>query len=233
MSEEDRDLFAESSSTLFESQAVGSISTAAITDYATRIRRRGLIPPAFVSVPLSEFTPWSGPLIGEGVFVDFVAWARAFPEGLLSVLVDRIPRSVRFVPLHEACLAVHLWAHPRRDRWLDDAIDIMRAQPLVRQSDMTDLRAAARDVIEDTDPTLPATDDERQLLRGTAVRDAELSGSKRPTKAILENDLTLQAAIVGESRTNTRSLCEPPRSARPMSSRSRSGRCCPNSSDGS
>ncbi len=113
-------------------------------ELAMRIRRSRLVPATQVAVPLSEFTSWDGRLIGPGAYAEFLAWHRAkFPNGNPTRLAGAVARSVRFIPLHEACLAIHLWAG-RPDGWLEQAFAVLGAQPLTRADLIEGLSGRAR-----------------------------------------------------------------------------------------
>lgn len=202
MSEQERAALGQTIPQLVEDASVESISTSAITNYATRIRRRGLVPAAFVSVPLSEFTPWNGPLLGEGVFAAFLSWALGRAGHLLETVTGRVPRAARFIPLHEACLAVHLWANPGSREWLDHAIALVRSQPLVDQAHIVALRDSAATAMELSEPVLPVDDEKRGLQQ---VRFAMPSFRVRvdQLQATLKDDKERQASIIGESRRST------------------------------
>ncbi len=114
-------------------------------EFAMRIRRSHLVPATQVAVPLSEFTRWEGKLIGPGAFADFLVWHRdKFPNGNPTRLATAVKRSVRFVPLHEVCLAIHLWAGRSSGDWLEQAFTILDAQPLTRSKLIQGLLARAR-----------------------------------------------------------------------------------------
>jgi len=202
MSEAERAELAVGVPLLVGDAAVDPVPTADVTAYAARIRRRGLVPAQFVSVPLSELTRWHGRLIGNGVFAAFVSWAKEQSTDLFDAIIARVPSVVRFVPLHEACLAVHLWARPKSPKWLDEAIAIVRSQPLVNDAHIADLRVTAEAAVEPSDAVLPDADDDRGRLR---LRFAMPSFRVRADQltAILEGDTQAQASIISDSRTST------------------------------
>jgi hypothetical protein len=114
-------------------------------EFAMRIRRSRLIPATQVAVPLAEFTHWEGRLVGPDAFADFLAWHRdKFPNGNPTRLATSVKHSVRFIPLHEACLAIHLWAGRPSGDWLEQAFSILDAQPLTRSKLIEGLLARAK-----------------------------------------------------------------------------------------
>lgn len=103
-------------------------------DFALRIRKSRLVPARLVAVPLAEFTRWPGKLIGPGAYAEFIEWHRDnYPNGNPRRLARAVGDSVRFIPLHEACLAIHLWAG-RSEDWLGQAFAVLGGQPLIRAS---------------------------------------------------------------------------------------------------
>jgi hypothetical protein len=201
MSEDQRAGLASEVPTLITDAPIADVSTASVVEIASLIRSKGLVPAQFVSVPLSEFTPWSGRLLGAGVFGEFVEWARDANDDLLAALRARVARSIRFIQLHEACLAIHLWASPATTEWLNEAFDILRGQPLLREEDLDTLREIAVAAVEPPEPVLPP-EDERELLR-LRVAMPSLRVRADQLDAILGHDALLQAAIIGESRKRT------------------------------
>lgn len=116
-------------------------------EFAMRIRRSYLIPASHVAVPLAEFTRWTGRLIGQGAFAEFLEWHRQkFAHGNAARLQRAVRRSVRFIPLHETCLAIHLWAGGGDGDWLKRVFDVMDAQPLTSRRRIADLRGRAEKV---------------------------------------------------------------------------------------
>jgi hypothetical protein len=113
-------------------------------DRAMRIRRRRLVPHDHVAVPLAEFSDWNGKLIGPGAFVRFLDWAREeHPEGQASELAVAVGRAVRFVRLHEACLAIHLWGGNGAAKWIEETFEVLGSQPLIQQELVRELREKA------------------------------------------------------------------------------------------
>lgn len=120
----------------------------ASVEFAMRIRRAYLVPASHVAVPLAEFTGWDGRLIGPGAFTEFLEWHRKkFPAGNAHRLHGAVARSVRFISLHETCLAVHLWAGGGKGDWFKRVFDVMDAQPLTSATRIADLRGRAEKVI--------------------------------------------------------------------------------------
>jgi hypothetical protein len=203
MTADSRQEFADVVPTIIEDTRVANLSTQDVVDYATRLRTRGLVPPQFVSVPLSEYTSWTGRLVGAGVFAEFIAWAASSVTlNTLDSIRSRVARATRFVQLHEACLAVHLWAAPGSVSWLADAFELLASQPLVRLSDLEALQGLAHAAVSPATSALPETDDKRDLLY---LRIAMPSLHVRPDQldALLDGDATWQASIIADSRERT------------------------------
>ena len=113
-------------------------------DRAMRIRRRRLVPPDHVAVALAEFSDWKGKLIGPGAFASFLDWTREeHPEGQADELAAAVFRAVRFVRLHEACLAIHLWGGNEAANWIEETFEVLGSQPLIQQELVRELREKA------------------------------------------------------------------------------------------
>jgi hypothetical protein len=113
-------------------------------DRAMRIRKRRLVSPEHVAVPLAEFSNWEGKLIGPGAFVSFLDWSREeHPDGQAEDLATSVGRAVRFVRLHEACLAIHLWGGSGATEWMEETFKVLGSQPLIQQELVHELREKA------------------------------------------------------------------------------------------
>lgn len=126
----------------------------------TVFRHQQLVRAKFVSVPLAEFSLWSGPLIGDRATSAFLEWADSPHKGPREL---RLERSVRFVGLHEVCIAHHLWISPHADDWLDATFTLLSTQPLVSEEGLRTLRLRARvalglDDPVDVDAEIPESD---------------------------------------------------------------------------
>lgn len=149
-------------------------------DLAMRIRKRRLVPANHVSVPLAEFSEWSGRLIGPGAFNSFLDWAREqHPAGDPAGAAAAAGSAVRFIRLHEACLAIHLWAGSGSDSWIEETFGVLAAQPLIQQDLVDELRqkaiaslgssgrgpsSAARPRIRIAMPGVPIAEDQLEAL---------------------------------------------------------------------
>jgi predicted amidohydrolase len=184
---------------VFEDTTLGTVRTLDVVRYAKRLRERRLVPGALVSAPLAEFTSWEGPLIGSKAFTSFMEWTSRRPSNeRKQELLDGIEDSVRFVHLHEICIALHLWvnASGHHDEWLTDAFTLLRRQPLVQSEQVEDL--AVRSVqcmhpgsrtADDVDnaptlrfalPSLPIDEEQlRALLEGNTERTHEIASKAR------------------------------------------------------
>ncbi len=146
---EDRDALVLQNEVLLESGPIGKLTTKDIALYATRLRSARLISPAFVASPLAEFSDWPGPLIGQGVAKGFAEWCVTRTEPQRRAMVMRwIQRSARFIHLHEACLAVHLWLAPKSETWIKDVRLVLKSQPLVDNEALDQLLALANGSVE-------------------------------------------------------------------------------------
>jgi predicted amidohydrolase len=143
-----RDAIAVENETLIAEGRMGSLGARSIAVYANRLRSARLVAPGFVAPPLAEFSDWAGPLIGEGSAQGFAEWSetRTVPQRR-SMLMRAIRNAPRFVHLHEACLAVHVWMAPGSSTWLDDARLVLESQPLVDSQALTGLLDSAREVM--------------------------------------------------------------------------------------
>lgn len=197
---------------VFEQTTLGIIRTLDVVRYAKRLRQRRLVPATLVSAPLAEFTSWDGPLIGAEAFSSFSRWAATLSANQRRrELMEGIAESVRFVQLHEVCLALHLWAGEQsaRTNWLEDAFALLRQQPLIQPDQVEDLakRAAECSQLDDRDiadvadapalrfalPSFPI--DDKQLP-------ALLAGETGPTNEIAARARRRIRSIVGISTRN-------------------------------
>lgn len=188
MSEAERAELAESVPTLFEDEGQKAVSTANLCAYARRVRTRRLIPKTLISVPLAEFTNWEGVLIGPGAFEDFMQWSAASAaEANTEQLLANLSGAVRFIQLHEACLAVHLWVSKNDEDWLDLVFDLFAAQPLIESDSLGDALERARELLAVNEPIAPVTDEQRGDLR---VRFAmpSMTVPSDQLEALIQND---------------------------------------------
>jgi hypothetical protein len=167
-----------------------------IVGYAMRIRRRRLIPNLLVAAPLSEFTDWEGRLIGHDAFSRFLDWYReAYPEGAGEELAEQVEQAVRFIRLHEVCLAVHLWAGDPDQAWIEQAFAVLAAQPLIHEDLVGDLRGRAEAVLapESGEEEQKGSKPLRVALPSIRVREDQL-------EAALGEDLQRRGEIAKGSR---------------------------------
>jgi hypothetical protein len=182
---------------------IGDLPTERVVRYAGRLRARRLVDPHFVAVPLAEFTTWTGPLIGEGASAGFLAWSTGVrARRRQEILKERLKQAVRFISLHEACLALHTWAGPGTGRWLEKVFNLMKSQPLVDHESLDDLRSRARHALAPVDPAIPGSDEEhKQLVLRIAVPSMPISEVQ--LKAILNRDRAGHGEIVRKARKAT------------------------------
>jgi hypothetical protein len=170
---------------------------------AMRIRDRRLIPSSLVAVPLAEFSEWEGALIGTDAFADFLEWRRAQdpPGADPAALAERVEHSLRFINLHEACLAIHLWAGRSDEEWLEQAFRVLKAQPLIDAGLVAELRASSESALalergEEDDgkkkrrpqigmPSMPV--DENQLKAIVTDDRAELGMIAKRSRGVLQS----------------------------------------------
>ena len=180
---EDRDALAIENEVLLEAGPVGELTAKSIALYATRLRSARLVSPAFVASPLAEFSDWSGPLIGQGVAGAFAEWCATRTEPQRRAMAMRwIQSSARFIHLHEACLAVHLWLAPKSKTWLEDVRLVLRSQPLVDNEALDELLALARGSLEGETQAHDFSEKSRQFSMRFAM----------PCIAVPENQLDAQ-----------------------------------------
>jgi len=126
------------------------LETRVLRRYAKRIRERRLIPAELVAAPLAEFSAWKGRLIGGDAFNEFLEWSsHEHPDGDPEGLARAVEQAVRFIGLHEACLAIHLWAGSEGDSWEEESFGILAAQPLIHEDLVTDLHTRAKALLGD------------------------------------------------------------------------------------
>jgi predicted amidohydrolase len=181
----DRDAIAGEDAVLIDGGPIGTLQAKSIALYATRLRIARLISPDFVASPLAEFSDWPGPLIGEGSAKGFVEWSRArtVPQRR-AMLMRAIGKAPRFVHLHEACLAVHLWMAPGSNVWLGDVDRVLRSQPLVDGAALDGLKESARLAMAEA----PSDDDFSEKKRALRMRFA------LPCFSVREDQLEVQIA---------------------------------------
>jgi predicted amidohydrolase len=205
LGEADLDLLEESHPMLFEETSIGSVKMEDVVSYAKRLRKRRLIPGSLVSTPLAEFTSWKGALVGHEAFTSFNKWAYELsPAERREELLAGLPDSVRFVQLHEICIALHLWVNGPEEEgdWLSDAFSLLRQQPLVQHDQVKDLWARASACIE------PAARDATALDGIPSLRFALPSVPIEETQleALLKGDATSLGAIASRARRRIRSI---------------------------
>ena len=111
---------------------------------------------------------------------------------------------MRFVQLHEICIALHLWVNGPEEEgdWLSDAFSLLRQQPLVQHDQVKDLWARASACIE------PAARDATALDGIPSLRFALPSVPIEETQleALLKGDATTLGAIASRARRRVRSI---------------------------
>jgi hypothetical protein len=203
MGRSEREAFAEQVPQLVAEGRVGAISTATLVKYSNRLRVRRLVAPSFVAPPLAEFTDWNGPLIGEGVVTAFYEWCRQRgPEQMRPALIRHVKKSVRFVPLHEACFAIHVWADPETDEWVNRVFEVLSAQPLVDSRTLDDLEGRAREVLQSGTAVVPESEEEcRRLVLRFALPSLMVAGDQ--LEVLVDGDRERYGAIAEHSRRAT------------------------------
>jgi hypothetical protein len=193
---------------LAETTTIGPLRTTSVVNYAKRIRARRLIPGSLVSAPLAEFTSWKGRLIGPTAYRDFTLWANGLTDDQkLAQLTRSITRSVRFVHLHEVCLALHLWVHSgvATGSWLSRAFRLLGRQPLIQRDFVAELRASAEGALNP--PDRPPREALEALTR-PELRFAlpSLPIDDRQLDALIQHDSSALGAIASASRLRIRSV---------------------------
>ncbi|HEX5711766.1 MAG TPA: hypothetical protein VFX85_00450 [Solirubrobacterales bacterium] len=166
-------------------------------EHAMRIRERRLLPSSLVAAPLAEFTAWRGRLIGKGAFADFVEWTRGLGEDAAEQLAVAVERAVRFIPLHECCLGIHLWAGLGREDWLELAFKVLGAQPLMQSNLVAQLKQVA---LKHLDPENHYEGIGYQQLLAVAMPSLEVS--EKQLDLVFEEDWTSLGDIFKKSRAN-------------------------------
>jgi hypothetical protein len=184
----ERVALAEGDEVLAERSSIGPIAVREVAAYAGRLRSARLVAPEFVSTPLAEFSDWPGPLIGEGASNAFADWCVGRSEPQRRAMAMRwIGRAARFIRLHEACLAVHLWLAPGSECWLEDVRRILDSQPLLDANALEELLALASASLGESSVAHEFTDKNPNLALRFAL----------PCARVPEGQL--DAAIVGDA----------------------------------
>jgi hypothetical protein len=193
---------------LADTDAIGPLPTTSVVNYAKRIRSRRLIPGSLVSSPLAEFTSWKGRLIGPTAYRDFVNWASGLTAEQKLAQVNRsIARSVRFIPLHEVCLALHLWLQYTTETgpWLDRAFRLLGRQPLIEADFVSQMRAQAETALA------PPTRTPSEALTAVTTPELRFALPSLPIdpgqlQAEIDQDAPVLGAIASASRSRIRSI---------------------------
>lgn len=183
-------------------EAKRSLSMKGVIGRARKIRSRRLIPRSLVAVPLAEFSEWDGALIGRGAFEGFLEWCRSTqPKSVRpEELAGRVGESLRFVTLQEVCLAVHLWACGEPGDWLEDVFRALRAQPLIDQGLVEELRTGAEIAVEPPERSKEEPDEDSLEALRPRIGMPSLQVPSKQLKAIVEEDASMLDAIASESR---------------------------------
>jgi predicted amidohydrolase len=190
---------------LFDERGLGKLATAEVVRYAGRLRDRRLVPAALVSAPLAEFTSWTGPLIGSRAFNGFMRWVSDMSEEeRRQQLLVGIADSVRFVQLHEICIALHLWVSKsgQSSSWLADATALLRGQPLVQLDEVDDLARRAEQSLRPSPRSggdAEAAPELRFALPSLPIDEHQLS-------ALLQDDEQKANDIASNARRRVRSI---------------------------
>ena len=179
----------------------GGVTGKSLARRARRLREARFVPAQLVSMPLSEFTAWRGSLFGLGAFERFTRWAQA--TGVNEdeeTLADGIGGAKRFVPLHEVCLAVHLWISPTGGRWRVRAFDVFRGQPLLDDQMVNDLKRKSIRALRVGIRRHERTEHLADYRLRFAIPSMTISGEQ--LRAILHNDRALSSVIASNARTN-------------------------------
>jgi hypothetical protein len=181
------------------------LDTQVLRRYARRIRDRRLIPAELVAAPLAEFSGWKGRLIGGGAFNEFLEWSsREHPDGDPEGLAVAVEQAVRFIGLHEACLAIHLWAGSQGGSWEEESFAILASQPLIHEDLVADLRTRADAMLGDGKEVEAGEGVETEVDESYPLRVAMPSMRVRDDhlKALLDGDRERLGEIIGASRSS-------------------------------
>ena len=202
LSEDEREGLIAETPWLIVDGPLDQLSTAEVVGYAQRMRERRIVDAAFVAVPLAEFTDWPGRLIGGDALGGFLEWRDGDPSPpTAEALANALAGAVRFIPLHEVCVALHMWAGVQRDDWLDVAFAILEAQPLVDTLAIADLHERAQLALDPPKATVPEDEDERaQLLLRFAMPSVMVAGNQ--LDALISSDRTTLGKVAARSRSN-------------------------------
>lgn len=180
-------------------------SRAAINQRVRRIRANKFVSAEMISAPLSEFTSWDGPLFGAAAYEGFESWATTEDaDEVTDVLEELIGQAKRFIPLHDICIAVHLWVRPDHRGWRALAFRVFRAQPLVDGEGVTDLHARARRALRlDSGARV-----DNLLSYRVQVGAPSIGISEDQLKARIRNDRSAISRVARAARIGVRNLLD-------------------------
>lgn len=170
-------------------------SSEAVQRQARHLRRAGFVDAHLVSVPLAEFTSWRGELFGAEAFRSFMAAAR---DGELLAGID-LGLAKRFVGLHDACVAAHLWIAPGWAGWLEKTFTLLHSQPLVDPAMLSDLRRRSEEALRISTPLVERAQRVADYKLRIAVPSVEVSGEEQ-LAAVVTGDLVALSKTRREAR---------------------------------
>jgi hypothetical protein len=159
------------------------------------LREAHFIGAQFVSVPLAEFSSWSGPLFGARAFRAFMRWAARGGE----IARPDLDNAKRFVPLHEICLANHLWVAPGGTHWRSRVFRLLASQALVDPTMVRDLRDRASGMLRTNGRVNERAETLAEYSLRVAIPSIEVVGEQQ-LAAVLEGDRAIISSIARVAR---------------------------------
>lgn len=172
---------------------------------SSALRNRNFIDAGLISMPLAEFAKWEGPLFGQEAFEEFLLSLGGSEVNLkvYEELKNNVRNSNRFIPLHEFCVALHLWVKPFDVDWLRHIFELFSSQPLLDQGLADQLQNSARKCLKCDESDQRALSPSEYTLRlaipSLQVRTDQLD-------AIIDSDYSLKSEIARESRANVNKI---------------------------
>jgi predicted amidohydrolase len=175
-------------------QATG-LELMVLTGRARRLRAGRFVTAEFVSVPLAEFSAWSGGLFGPAAFRAFMRRATG-GDDLTSL---DLTSAKRFIDLHEICMANHLWAAPGARSWRNRVFSTMRRQPLIDPGLARDLQLRAGAILRSGDPPDDRASRIEDYTLRIAIPSLEVAGQHQ-LDAVIDEDRAALSDVARSAR---------------------------------
>lgn len=163
---------------------------------ATHLREICFVGDLFISLPLAEFMTPPRQLFG----ITSPPRESTVDARELEQITNRLSLAPRFIPLHEICVAVHLWIAPADPSWLQITLRIFRAQPLLNAGLAEELSERISQILG----LIPSQSQRTDMLRDYYIRFAvpsmEVCGDQ--LRALIDLDKSALSRIARTSRRN-------------------------------